>query len=172
MAVLNISNQYKYTGKGPFDAKSLVKTYADLINTATWTTNGNIVAYNGMIVAVWLDKTDVASNGIYYLFDPSVTSTRQSPDVTNHANWHKISETVDLSSIETAISDHEERLAALEDEDKLHTYGYRSGFPTEGQTGHMYIAVDEHKTYVWFNDEYITVGGSDDEYTEINGGTA
>jgi hypothetical protein len=28
---LEISNQYLYTGRGPFDAKSLVKTYAELL---------------------------------------------------------------------------------------------------------------------------------------------
>ena len=67
-----------------------------------------------MIVAVWLDKESASNNGIYYLFDPSVTSTRQSPDVTNGANWHKISETVDLSGVENSIANHGDRLSALE----------------------------------------------------------
>ena len=114
MAVLNLSNQYKYTGKGPVDAKSLVKTYKDLLDSNTWIVDSNIVAYNGMIVAVWLDKESASNNGIYYLFDSSITSTRQSPDVTNAANWHKISETVDLSSIESSIADYSIRLNALE----------------------------------------------------------
>jgi hypothetical protein len=167
------ADQQLFKGRGPLDAKSLVKTYSDLLNIDNWTVEGNLVAYNGMIVAVWLDKTELANNGIYYLFDPAVTSPVKKPDVTNPDHWHKISETVDLSSIETAISDHEERLTALEDDNKLHTYGYRAGFPTEGQTGHMYVAVDEQKTYVWFNNEYIPVSGSEYEEPElIFGGTA
>lgn len=169
---IKISNQYSYVGKGPFDAKSLVKTYAELKEPTTWTIDNTFIAYNGMIVAVWLDKDDSTRNGIYYLFDSAVTSTRQSPNVADDANWHKISETVDLSAIESTLADHETRIAALEDEEKLHTYGYRKGFPTTGQTGHMYVAVDEQKTYVWFNDDYVPLGGDTTEPEIIYGGSA
>jgi hypothetical protein len=65
----------------------------------------------------------------------------------------------------------EDRLSALEAQEKLHTYGYRSGFPTEGEEGHMYVAADEQKTYVWFNNDYLVVGSSDN-YDVIFGGTA
>ena len=65
---LEISNQYLYTGRGPFDTKSLVKTYAQLLSQQTWhSTADKVTAYNGMIVAVWLNKEDTTKNGIYFL---------------------------------------------------------------------------------------------------------
>ena len=162
---ISISNQYIYAGKGPFDAKSLVETYADLINKTTWTVDGSNVAYNGMIVAVWLDKSNTNNNGIYYLFDSSVDSKRKSPDVTNSANWHKISETVDLTSIDSLLANHEDRLAALESEDRAHTYGYRKDFPSEGQQNHMYIAEDQHRTYIYVSGQYLHIADQF-EYTD------
>ena len=87
---ISISNQYKYTGRGPLDAKSLVKDYASLLNKSNWTAdgteNGNIIAYNGMITAVWLNKDDTTKNGVYILFDPLVTTALKKPDVTNETN--------------------------------------------------------------------------------------
>lgn len=90
MAIFPITDQYKYKGRGPFDAKALVKTYADLLNTTTWTEDSTLIAYNGMITAVWLNKDDSSKNGIYYLFDPNVKNALGKPDVTNEANWHKL----------------------------------------------------------------------------------
>lgn len=108
MAFAEISGQYKYTGKGPVDAKSLVKTYADLLNEATWLSkSGSNIAYNGMIVAVWLNKDDPSKNGIYFLFDPACTTTIKNPDVTVEGNWHKLCELSDLSSLEDRISELE-----------------------------------------------------------------
>lgn len=69
----------------------------------------------------------------------------------------------------------ERRLEAIEAEEKIHTYGYRTGFPSVGVYGHMYAAVDEQKTYVWFNNEYVLVGdvSADSEGPDvIFGGTA
>lgn len=74
-----------------------------------------------------------------------------------------------------SMESFEDRLSALEAEEKLHTYGYRSGFPTPGEEGHMYVAADEQKTYVWFNNEYLVVGTSNEGYDEpqlIYGGSA
>lgn len=102
MAVIIDSNQYKHTGRGPLDAKALVKTYADLLSAETWTVDGKIAAYNGMITAVWLDKEDLSRNGIYFLYDSAVTSAVKVPDVTNAANWHRLDESsVDLSGLAT-----------------------------------------------------------------------
>ena len=181
MAILPISNQYKYTGKGPLDAKGLVKTYDELLNINTWTVDDNIVAYNGMITAVWLNKADTSKNGIYYLFDPSVTTALKKPDVANEDNWHKFAELSDinayterLSTIETGLQDLDARVAALEEEGSdVVTYGYRSGFPTVGVENKLYVAADENKTYIWHNDEYRVVGGSSyEEPKVIFGGSA
>jgi hypothetical protein len=175
-SIQNKADQLRFKGRGPLDAKSLVKTYAELLNTETWTIDGTLVAYNGMIVAVWLDKTDEANNGIYYFFDPAVTSplALKNADVTNPANWHKISDTVDVSAIENTLSDHESRLTALEEkESDAVTYGSRSGFPAIGEANKLYVAADEGKSYVWFNDDYLPVGGSEyEEPAVIYGGSA
>lgn len=125
MAIMNKADQLRYTGKGPLDAKSLVKTYADLLNIDTWTATVNgaaaFVAYNGMIVAVWLNKDDTSKNGIYFLFDPAANSAVKKPDIANEANWHKLAEISNftdfaarLSTIETNVSDIDDRIAALE----------------------------------------------------------
>jgi hypothetical protein len=130
-AILN-SNQYRYTGRGPLDDKALVKTFADLTSEATWKiASGNksvMTAYNGMVTAVWLDKEDPTKNGIYFLFDPNVTSVLKVPDVTNEANWHKLAELSELSSItdkistiETALSNTAARLEVVEIAKDEHT---------------------------------------------------
>ena len=97
MAVIKTSNQQLYTGKNPLDYKALVQTYNNLIREETWTIDGAFVAYNGMITAVWKDS-DITKNGVYFLYDPDVKSTRGTPKVANESNWHKFA---DLSDIET-----------------------------------------------------------------------
>jgi hypothetical protein len=172
-----ITSNYKYTGKGPVDAKQLVKTYTDMLSEATWLSDsGSNIAYNGMIVAVWLDKNEDKSlsdkNGIYFLFDPNCTTTIKKPDVTNEANWHRL-DTTDLANSLSAI---DERLTALEEQESdVITYGYRKDFPVKGELSKLYVAADEKKTYIWFNDDYLPVGGSDSDYEEpdiIYGGSA
>ena len=44
MAVIKTTNQQFYTGKGPVDYKALVKTYNELLNEATWTQDGIVLA--------------------------------------------------------------------------------------------------------------------------------
>ena len=114
MAIIPSSNQYKFTGKGPVDSKTLVKTYANLLTENTWQENGANIAYNGMIVAVWLNKEDTTKNGIYFLFDPECTSTLKNPDVTNEANWHKLA---DADGLVDKLSLIDDRLTALEEKD-------------------------------------------------------
>lgn len=173
MAIQKKSDQQLYTSRGPLDSKSLVKTYADLTSLNTWTVDDTLVAYNGMIVAVWLDKTDDTNNGIYYLYDPLVTTALKKPDPTVVTNWHKISDKIDTSVIESTLADHESRLKAVEEKTPVETYGYRSGFPTTGEENKLYVAVDEGKTYIWFDGNYLAVGGSDyEEPTIIFGGSA
>lgn len=170
MALQKKADQLLYKGRGPLDAKSLVKTYADLTKTSTWTYDDTLVVYNGMIVAVYLDTVST-NNGIYYLFDPAVTKALHKPDVANEANWHKLADADGLVAKLTAIDD---RLTALEEkESDVVTYGYRSGFPTTGEANKLYVAADEGKSYVWFNDEYLPVGGSEyEEPAVIYGGSA
>jgi hypothetical protein len=123
-----------------------------------------------MIVAVWLNKADTTKNGIYFLFDPLVTTALKKPDFTLESNWHKIAEVSDLHA---QLSSIDARLTALEEDSDVVTYGYRSGFPVQGEANKLYVAADEGKTYIWFNDDYMLVGGSDSEQPEvIYGGSA
>ena len=183
MAIVFDSNQYKYSKRGPLDAKAIVKTYVELLSPDTWMVDSFMAAYNGMITAVWLNKTDTDRNGIYFLFDPDATSAVKVPDVTNEANWHKLAELSDLTdftsrltAIESDLQDLGVRLTALEEADPdVVTYGYRVGFPEIGEAGKLYVAADEKKSYVWFNDEYLPTSGSSSEDTEpdvIYGGSA
>ena len=180
-----VTTNYEVTVKKPFDARSLVPTYADLLLKDNWVKSGGtqVIAYNGMLVAV-ANTSDTSKNGLYMLFDINCTTALKSPDVTNEGNWIKIGETSDvgdfadrLAAIEDELVSIDERLTALESEEKVHTYGYRAGFPKNGVPGHMYVAADLKRTYVYVEGTgYVLVGAGFEEKENgdllINGGTA
>jgi hypothetical protein len=115
------NTNYEVTAKKPLDARSLVKTYEDLLLESNWLDSSNkSIAYNGMLVAV-ANTDDTSKNGLYFLFDVNCTSFLKSPDVTKEENWTKIGETSEinnfidrLSDIESALSSFDSRLLALE----------------------------------------------------------
>lgn len=119
MATIVSTNNYKYTGKGPLDAKSLVKTYAKLLELATWTytdpetAKESFIAYNGMMVAVWLDE-DANKNGIYFLHDPAVTNITKKPTITNPENWHKMGGLGGLPGLEDQINELKTSMGSIE----------------------------------------------------------
>lgn len=182
MAILPISDQYLYSGKGPFDAKALVKTYADLKNPSTWSNDsGTFLAYNGMLTAVWLNKEDTSKNGIYFLFDPTVTTALKKPNVEDDANWHKLAELSDtqafeesISAIEANIEELNEKMAELEYKGSgVNVFEKRSEFPIVGETNILYVAADEEKSYVWFNNNYFALDDDENERPDIiHGGSA
>ena len=112
MAVFK-NDQQLYLGKGPLDAKATVKTYAELRNADTWTKDNTLVAYNGMITAVWLNKDDTSKNGVYFLYDPLVTSAIKKPDVTLESNWHKFAELSDLAALSKQLASMNEELTGV-----------------------------------------------------------
>lgn len=116
MAIIFDVNQYKYSKKGPLDAKALVKKYADLVNPDTWLINGSIAAYNGMVTAVYLNTTDTTKNGVYFLYDPTVTNAVKAPDVTVEANWHKLSSADDLTELTNKVNAINATVAQMADE--------------------------------------------------------
>jgi hypothetical protein len=171
---ISLSSQYYYNNNGPLDAKSLVDKFELLTSADTWKDQeGNIIAYNGMLVAVWRERNENAyKNGIYFFHDGTTKRLPPVESIQDESNWHKLTELSD-------IADFESRLSALENaeqESDVITYGYREGFPVEGEEGKLYIAADEKKSYVWFNGEYLAVGGSDgsnyEEPDVIYGGSA
>lgn len=175
-----ISSTYDVSIKQPFDARMLVPTYADLTVKSNWqivettssgATKTTFIAYNGMLVAV-ADKNDVANSGLYMLFD---ADGGKNPNVEDVNSWLKIGETSDisdlaarLSGIETELNSLDNRLTALETleaEEKVHTYGYRKDFPAEGQLNHIYIANDQHRTYIFVGGNYLPIADQF-EYTD------
>jgi hypothetical protein len=185
MAIMIKNDQFLYAGRGPVDAKALVKTYAELTDLTTWTEDidgvSTFVAYNGMLVAVWLNKEDTSKNGLYFLFDSAVTTAAKKPNVADSNNWHKLAEmsglvdfTGRLSTIESELENLDVRLTALEDEEPdVLSYGYRNLFPNEGVEGKLYVAVDEQKSYVWVDTiGYLCVGEQNEEPDVIYGGSA
>lgn len=112
--IFNSADQYRFTGKGPLDAKALVATFDLLTNVDTWTTpvvNPNTgvttnvrIDYNGMMVAVWKDP-DATKNGVYFLHDSTVTTALGKPKVTEPANWHKMGGLGGLPGLEAQIAE-------------------------------------------------------------------
>jgi hypothetical protein len=178
MAIAKSADQFRYTGKGPLDAKALVKTYAELLDTATWTIDGKVAAYNGMITAVWLNKDDTSKNGIYFLHDANCTSALKTPNVTVEANWHKLGGIENLPGLADQISAIQNDLEKVKsDVDELQDSAtvvmeFRSQFPETGLPGKIYVAMKEATTYVWYNGDYLPVGdgGDNDEIQIISGG--
>lgn len=109
-------------------------------------------------------------NGYWYLTNDTA-EVYVCLEVDGHLQLKKINE-CDVNNDFSDLESFEQRLAALEAEEVVETYGYKSAFPTTGEAGHMYIAVDEQKTYIWYDNNYLPVGGSSEEYDIIFGGTA
>ncbi len=188
---IDSANQYRYTGKGPLDSKALVKTFADLLLESTWqVTNSSgkevITAYNGMIVAVWLDKDEnknlTNKNGIYFLFDGAVTGTLGIPDVTDKANWHKLGGINDLPGLNEQIvtiqTELENVKGAIEELQDSATVVIEPGqqLPEVGLPRRLYVVLEEATTYVWYNNDYLPVGdctsSNEIEIQVIHGGSA
>ena len=196
------SSQFYYSGRGPIDSKSIVATKADLTNRETWLSGTASIAYNGMIVAVWHDP-DSANNGIYYFHDPAIDSVtsplvalRKEHDVTVESNWHKISDKVDLSSIETLISnlqsnldtlgstvtelvsdvdDMKDNIEVLNNKKAILSYENRDAFPEVGESNTIYIDLAEGLSYIYVGLEgqpYMPISAKYEAPTEIYGGNA
>lgn len=130
------------------------------LSTSLFDEQGNCkIAQSALVENGWYLTTDTAE--VY-------VALRQADGLLYPKKINECDAELDLESFDN-------RLTALENEDKLHTYGYRAGFPTEGIEGHMYVAADEQKTYIWYKNEYLLVGGGDSSYEEpdvIYGGSA
>lgn len=179
MAVLQTTDQFKYLGRGPLDSKALVKTYADLLLTSTWTTDNTLVAYNGMIVAVWLDSTE-SNNGIYFLHDKAVTKAIHKPNVTDPNNWHRLGGIDNLpgladqiASIQTELEQLQTEVGELQDS-ATEVVELFEQLPETGKTGKLYVVTEDATTYVWHNGKYLLVGDGADEndIQIIHGGSA
>ena len=114
-------------------------------------------------------QDQLVENGWYLTTDTAevFVALRQPNDV---LELKKIND-IDFNS-DIDLEEFDNRLSALENEQKVHTYGYRASFPSIGDEGHVYVAVDEKKSYVWFSNEYIAIESGYEEPQVIFGGTA
>lgn len=177
-AVTRDSN-YEVSTKKPLDARSLVKTYDDLLNIDNWVNaNGGPIVYNGMIVAVWLNTDDTSKNGVYFLHDSTITTAKGTPDVTKETNWHKLGGIDNLPGLAEQISGIQKELDTVKSEvDDLQdsatvVVNLKSELPKPGVPGKIYVVTEEAMTYVWYNNDYLPVGdgGDNDEIQIISGG--
>lgn len=107
-------SNYEVSIKKPLDARSLVKTYDDLLNKDNWlNAAGKPIAYNGMVVSV-VNTVDASKNGLYYLFDAACTTNLKSPDTTNANNWFWLSNASRVRDLELQINSINSKFTALE----------------------------------------------------------
>ena len=79
---------------------------------------------------------------------------------------------LNLEEYDDKFEDIEKRLAQLEQKHELIFAEYNQ-FPSHGEAGMLYIALDKNATYIFANEEYICVGNTEgSHYDVINGGSA
>src|ERR1035437_1241158 len=85
----NISANFEPLVKAPFDARTKVNLYSDLIDPSAWTdSNGNVWLYDGATVSVSNDAS-ISKNGLYFLANSS--------SYINQNSWTKILSNSDIS---------------------------------------------------------------------------
>ena len=102
---------------------------------------------------------DKLVNGYWYLTNDTA-EVYVCLEIDGKLQLKKINE-CNISADFSELESFEDRLEALE-ADRTHIYGYRKGFPTEGIRDHMYIAEDEHRTYIYADNRYIHIADSFD----------
>lgn len=105
-----------------------------------------LIAQSDLVENGWYLTTDTAE---VYVALRSIPGDSSSDLVLRKLNECDIDNDLNLDSFET-------RLQALEAE-RTHVYGYRKDFPTVGERDHMYIAEDEHRTYMFADGRYIHI---------------
>jgi hypothetical protein len=123
---------------------------------------------------VALIPEDKLVNGYWYLTNDTA-EVFVCLEIGGHLCLKKINEcSTDTEWDEIRIEDIETRLTALENQESdVLTYASFEAFPTAGRANTLYVDTATQKSYVWLNNEYVPVGGS--EYVEpaiIFGGTA
>ncbi len=73
----------------------------------------------------------------------------------------------DINNDFSSIDSFEDRLNALEAE-RTHVYGYRKDFPVSGTRDHVYVAEDEHRTYIYTEDRYVHIADNFDSEDHDN----
>jgi hypothetical protein len=93
-------------------------------------------------------------NGYWYLTNDTA-EVYVCLEIDGHLTLKKINE-CDVNNDFPDMESFEDRLAALEAE-RTHIHGYRKDFPVQGLRDHLYVAVDEKKTYVFVGGKYLHI---------------
>ena len=104
-------------------------------------------------------------NGYWYLTNDTA-EVYVALEVDGILQLKKINE-CDVNKDFPELDSFEERLSALEAE-RTHVYGYRKGFPAVGERDHIYVAEDEHRTYVYADNRYIHIADKFDSEDHDN----
>ena len=112
-------------------------------STTLFDANGNCrIAQDKLIENGWYLTTDTAE--VY-------VALRQADGLLALKKLNECNIDTDLD-----IDSFESRLQALEAE-RTHVYGYRKAFPAVGERDHIYVAEDEHRTYIYADNRYIHI---------------
>lgn len=107
---------------------------------------------------------DKLVNGYWYLTNDTA-EVYVCLEVDGHLRLRKINE----CNIDTDLDleSFEDRLEKLEAE-RTHVFGYRKLFPKTGERDHLYIAEDEHRTYIYADNRYIHIADKFDTEDDDN----
>lgn len=106
-----------------------------------------LIAQDDLVENGWYLTTDTAEVYVALRQDSGLLALKK-------INECDIDNDLDLESFDA-------RLKALEAE-HTHVYGYRKAFPSVGERDHMYIAEDEHRTYMFADGRYIHIADNFD----------
>ena len=93
-------------------------------------------------------------NGYWYLTNDTA-EVFVCLEVDGHLTLRKINE-CNVPSDFPEFDSFERRIEALE-ADRTHEYATRREFPNMGEKDHLYIAKNENRTYVYFNETYLPI---------------
>ena len=112
-----------------------------------------------------LPQESLIENGWYLCIDSAevYVALRQASGLLELKKINDCNTSTDFEGLES----FEDRLTALE-ADRTHVYGYRKDFPAEGERDHMYIAEDEHRTYMFADNRYIHIADNFDSEDHDN----
>jgi hypothetical protein len=112
-----------------------------------------------------IPQEQLIENGWYLTLDTAevYVALRQDSGLLELKKINECNTDTDFENLES----FEERLTALEAE-RTHIYGYRSGFPAVGERDHVYVAEDEHRTYIYADNRYIHIADKFDSEDHDN----
>lgn len=108
-----VAMTYNIKSYAPLDVRMIVEFVSDLVLDSTWTIDGALRTYNGMLTVVANDTPE--NCGLYYLQDAAAPGKNDEPNHTSIANWHKLCTLAELEAIIARLTIVEENTADFVD---------------------------------------------------------